>query len=233
MGADVPGRECVVNELLFLSQILFAFAATAFFLRKGKEALFVWLGMLSLLANLFVTKQIHLFGMEVTASDAYAVALLLALNLIQEYWGKGEAKKAGMIAIFVQIAFLLFSELHLLFEPSLHDTSQGAYQAVLGAFPRLLGASLITFYIVQRFDRWFFGTLAERLRNSSFSLRNALSISCSQCLDTALFTLLGLYGAVANAFDVFLMSFAVKAFLISTLSLFTLYLKPKAYDVSL
>ena len=220
-----------MNELLFLLQVVLAFSSTYLFFRIGKEGLFVWLGMLALLANLFVSKQITLFGLEVTASDAYAVALILSLNLLQEFYGSQEAKKGGLIAVAAQVAFLLFSELHLAFTPNQHDTSHAAYQLLLGVYPRLLFASCLTLFIVQWFDRGFFAWLKQRLQTSSFSLRNVISVGLSQFLDTALFSVIGLYGLVANITEVFLMSFSIKVLLISTLPLFTSLLKKSSHVV--
>jgi uncharacterized integral membrane protein (TIGR00697 family) len=220
-----------MNELLFLLQVFLAFSCTYLFFRIGKEGLFVWLGMLALLANLFVSKQITLFGLEVTASDAYAVALILSLNLLQEFYGAAEAKKGGMIAVVAQLAFLLFSELHLEFSPNQYDTSHAAYQKLLGIYPRLLFASCFTLLIVQWFDRSVFTWLKNQLPQRSFSARNVISVSLSQCLDTALFSVIGLYGLVANITEVFLMSFGIKVLLISTLPLFTSLLKKSSYGV--
>ncbi len=221
------------NELVFGLQVLSAFFLTAFFLRLGKEALFVWMGLLSLLANLFVSKQITLFGLDVTASDVYAVALILTLNLLQEFFGKEEAKKGGQIAIMAQVAFLLFSELHLALTPNSFDTASSAYDLLLGVYPRLLLASCATLYIVQRFDRAFFSFLLLRWKSASFTVRNAVAVAVSQCLDTALFTVLGLYGLVASIFEVFVMSFLIKAILISLLPFFTIHLKRQSHEFSL
>ncbi|MFV0339664.1 MAG: queuosine precursor transporter [Parachlamydiaceae bacterium] len=220
-----------MNELLFLLQVLLAFSCTYLFFRIGKEGLFVWLGMLALLANLFVSKQITLFGLEVTASDAFAVALILSLNLLQEFYGATVAKKGGMIAVAAQLAFLLFSELHLAFTPNQHDTSHAAYQTLLGIYPRLLFASCFTLFVVQWFDRSVFTWLKNQLPQRSFSARNVISVSMSQCLDTAIFSVIGLYGLVANITEVFLMSFGIKVLLILMLPLFTSLLKKSSYGV--
>jgi uncharacterized integral membrane protein (TIGR00697 family) len=221
------------NESLFLLQTTLSLFATAFFFRWGKESLMVWMGALALLANLFVSKQITLFGLDVTASDAYAVAIILSINLLQEYWGADSAKKGAQIVLVMQIAFMVFSQLHLQFIPNAYDQASPAFQAILGIYPRLLAASCITFYCVQLFDRWFFRKLQIRMGERSFVLRNGISITSSQFLDTALFSLLGLYGIVGNLSEIFFMSFAIKVIFISMLPLFTSLFKKKSYDVSL
>lgn len=221
-----------MNELLFFAQVFLAFLCTYLFFRAGKEGLFVWLGVLALLANLFVSKQITLFGLEVTASDAFAIALILTLNLLQEFSGKEEAKKGGLIAVGAQLAFLLFSEIHLAFSPNQYDTSHSSYQMLLGVYPRLLFASCFTLFLVQLFDRKFFAWLKQMAPSASFSVRNAIAVTVSQFLDTALFSIIGLYGIVGNITEVFAMSFAIKVILISCLPLFTSLLKKSQYEVS-
>ena len=66
----------------------------------------------ALIANLFVLKQIHLFGMEVTASDGYAIGSLLGLNVLQEFYGKKEAKQATCICFFFMTFFRFFTNVN-------------------------------------------------------------------------------------------------------------------------
>ncbi len=199
-----------MNELLFLIQALlvvgFAFGA----LKLGKGALAAWVAVQALIANLFVLKQITLFGFDVTASDAFAIGSLLGLNFLQEYFGQDEARKATLICFFFMLFFALASQLHLLFEPSIHDTTQPAFIAILSQSPRLLIASMSVFFLVQQIDIRFFAYLKKKLPLASFALRSAITLILSQFLDTFLFSFAGLYGIVASVMDIIIISFAVK-----------------------
>lgn len=220
-----------MNELLFIAQVLLVFSLTAVLARFGKDTLAGWMGLLGVFANLFVSKQINLFGLSVTASDVFAVGLFLSLNILQEFWGKKEGSRAIYVTLIFQVFFLALSQIHLRFIPNEFDATQGSFETVLGAYPRILAASLFTLWVTQRWDLWFFTQLKEKLPELSFSSRNMLSLFISQALDTILFTVLALGGVAGNLLDIMLFSFIVKAFLILTTPLITTPLKRYAIQV--
>lgn len=203
-----------MNEFIFLTQIFliigFAFGA----LKLGKETLVSWVAIQALIANLFVLKQITLFGLEVTASDTFVIGSLLGLNFLQEYFSKEEANRATWICFFFMIFFMLVSQLHLLYQPSSHDTTQSAFLAILTASPRLLIASMSVFFIVQQVDIRFFAFLRKVFPQVSFTLRTAMTLILSQFLDTVLFSFAGLYGIVASIVNIILISFMIKLIVI-------------------
>jgi len=201
---------CTMNEMLFFIQIFLILSFTLGALKLGQSALVAWVAIQALIANLFVLKQITLFGFEVTASDAFVIGSLLGLNFLQEFYSKEEANRATWICFFSMFFFALISRLHLYYEPSLHDTSQIAFQTILSPSPRIFMASMSVFFIVQQFDMRFFSWLKNRLPNLSFSFRTAMALLISQFLDTFLFSFVGLYGLVASVFDIIVISYLIK-----------------------
>lgn len=199
-----------MNEFIFLLQILLITAFTFGALKLGKEALIGWVALLALIANLFVLKQINLFGFEVTASDAFAVGSLLGLSFLQEYFGQEEAKKASWICFYFLFFFTLVSQVHLLYQPSLHDASQSAFLTLLSPSPRLFIASMGVFFIVQQMDIRVFSLIKSHFPVKSFAFRACLALVFSQALDTLLFSYAGLYGIAASMFDIIVMSLAIK-----------------------
>lgn len=207
-----------MNELIFFLQtfLLLGFAFGA--LKLGKGALVSWVCVQALIANLFVLKQITLFGLNVTASDAFAIGSLLGLNLLQEFYGREEAQKATWACFFLMVFFAAVSQLHLLYVPSAHDQSDAAFQTLLSPTPRLLLASLSVFFIVQQIDIRFFVFLKERLPGFSFAARSGIALAVSQFLDTFLFSFAGLYGIVASVLEIIVLSFAIKMIVIACCS---------------
>ncbi len=199
-----------MNELIFFSQSICIIAFAIIALRIGSATLTTWVTVQALVANLFVLKQITLFGFEVTASDTFAIGSLVGLNMLQEYYGRDEAKKATWTCFLFLLFFAIVSQQHLLYMPSPGDSAHGAFVTLLTPSLRLFLASMSTFFVVQQFDIAFFAYLQKKLPNQSFAVRTACSLVCSQLLDTVLFSFLGLYGMVAAIFDVILISFAVK-----------------------
>lgn len=199
-----------MNEILFLLQVLVIVGFALGALSLGQGALFTWITINAVIANIFVLKQITLLGFHVTASDAYMIGSLLGLNFLQEHYGREQAQKATWICFFFMFFFAVISQLHLFFEPSQYDTTQGAFHQLLSVSPRLMLASLSVFFLVQQFDIRFFAFLKSTWPGMNFAFRVAFCLIISQFLDTFLFSFAGLYGIVNSVLDVIVLSFAVK-----------------------
>lgn len=200
----------MTNELLFLAQAAFIGTTLLIALRIGKEALIAVIAAQAILTNLFVVKQISLLGFNATAADAYAVGCMLGLNLLQEYYGKAVTKLAILISFFVAVIFAVGAHLHLLYIPFTTDITHDAYTAILSSTPRIVAASLFTYFVVQQFDMRLYGFLKNKLENRFYMFRNYSSVALSQLLDTVLFSFLGLYGIVTHIWEIVLVSYAIK-----------------------
>ncbi len=211
-----------MNESIFLLHLALSVLFLLPIRSLKKEGLIAWVAALPILANLFVLKQITLLGFTVTASDVYAVSCALGLNLLQEYYGKDAAKQAIKISFTLLLFFVAMAYMHIFYVPASADFAHEAYKTILSTTPRLVLASITSFFCVQSFDLFFFGFLKEKATKLSLFTRNILSLSCSQFVDTLLFTILGLWGLVSELFDVFLVSFIVKLTIGLLLSLPTL-----------
>lgn len=203
-----------MNLLHFLAQILLILLLAYGALRLGKQALIAQVSLFAIVANLFVLKQIALLGLHITCSDALAVGSILGLNLLREHFGKEAAKEAIHVCFFSMVCFASMAQLHLRFIPSPFDTTHSAYATLLAPSPRLLIASLTTFWIVQQFDLRAFGWISSLFPHSPFAYRSSLSLTASQLIDTLLFSFLGLYGMVSHISHIILVSSAVKVLII-------------------
>jgi queuosine precursor transporter len=207
-----------INEWLFALHITSIFFFTLGALKLGKEALCTWICLQALFANLFVLKQITLFGFHVTASDVFAVGGILGLNLMQEFYGRKGAQKATTACLYCLLLFAALSKIHLLYTPASIDVTQFSYTTILAPAPRLSVASLVVFFIVQKIDIRLFSKLKSSMASSPFAIRNLISLCTTQLLDTILFTFLGLYGLVFSLFDVIFVSFLTKVTVIAFLT---------------
>lgn len=221
-------QEFIMNELIFLIHLVCIGFTTLVMLRFGLPGLVSFLCVQALLANLFVIKQINLLGLNATASDVYIVGSVLTLNLIQEYYGKPEARKAIWMSFALLVFYTIVSQVHLAYMPSISDFSQAAYDAILSFMPRITIASMVTYVIVQYFDTYFYGILRIITHGRFLTARNMISIFASQLLDTILFSILGLYGIVENIMQIMLISFGIKMIaMLALVPLITLWLTPK------
>jgi len=200
----------MTNELFFLlhSILISLFAVIA--LKIGKEALIALLCTQAILSNLFVSKQIIIWGLCATCSDAFSVGSSLSLNLLQEYFGKITAKKTILISIFILIFYLFMSQMHLLYVPSEFDSSQAFFYNLLSTTPRIITGSIIAYFISQQADTALYSYFNNKFAGKYFITRNYGSLLISQLIDTALFTVLGLYGIAQNLPQIFVVSYGVK-----------------------
>lgn len=203
-----------MNEILFFTETLLVVGFAFWALHLGKGALTSWVVIQALIANLFVLKQISLFGFDVTASDVFVIGSLLGLNFLQEYFSKEDAAKATWICFFLMGFFTLVSQFHLLYDPSVFDTTHAAFESILSLSPRLFIASISVFFIVQQFDIRIFAFLKKSMTKTSFALRAGISLVVSQFLDTLLFSFFGLYGVVASIFDIIIFSYLIKLMIV-------------------
>ncbi len=209
-----------MNELIFLSHIFIVIGSSLMALRLGAKGLITFIALQGVLANLFVVKQMILFSFSVTCSDVFAIGGILSLNLLQEYFGKDQARQAVKISLAALLFFVLMAQIHLSYLPASFDVTQKAFKTIFSPSMRIVFASMATFFLVQLFDVRFFSLLKGKL-----FLRVALSLFCSQLLDTILFSFLGLYGMVESVLDIILVSFFIKCLIILASSPFIAFSK--------
>ncbi|HBR70760.1 TPA: hypothetical protein DIC20_00390 [Candidatus Dependentiae bacterium] len=198
-----------MNELIFLFHIIVIVISCLIALRLGKEALITLIALQIILANLFVSKEITLFSLCVTCTDAFAVGSGLTLNLIQEYYGKTIAKKAIWISFFALVFYLVMSQFQLWYTP-LHITSQEPFSKILSLMPRLIIASIISYLTSQFIDYTLYAFFKKRFHKKFFVLRNYGSLIIAQAIDTIMFSFLGLYGIIHNVWHIILVSYIIK-----------------------
>jgi len=209
-----------VNELILLTQIALVVGTSVLAARVSKEALFVLISLQAVIANLLVLKQVYLFGLHVTCSDAFAIGSILSLNLLQEKFGKEESQRATWLCFGSMLFFALSTQIHLLYAPSPSDNMHAHYAELLSPAPRLFLASITSFFLVQQFDVRFFAFLKDKLPSWRWGARSTISLLVSQFLDTFLFSTLGLWGLVDSLPEIFLFSYLMKILIISAIWIF-------------
>lgn len=199
-----------MNELIFLSQVILISSSTLAALYVSKEALISLICLQCVLANMFVLKEITLFGLTATGSDAFTVGIVLGLNLLQEYYGRSITRKTIWLSFALLIFYILLTQIHLLYIPAISDTMHDHYGALFGHMPRIIGASLLVYLVVQLFDTVIYTRLNQWFSGNYLVLRIAISVAISQLLDTVLFSYLGLYGIIANIGQIIVVSYTIK-----------------------
>lgn len=190
----------MTNELLFIFWTLIAVSGVlAAFSMGGKAALYGVIGVYIVLANIFVAKQITLFGLAATGGNVLYGALFLATDLISEYWGKREARKAVWFGWVAAFAFLISTQVFLLFSPSGDDFVDPAMRTLFDLTPRIVIGSLIAYIVSQSHDVFAFHFWKQRTNGKHLWLRNNASTVVSQLIDSLLFSFVAFYGVFPMA----------------------------------
>lgn len=207
-----------MNELIFFLHIAVLMSFVLITLRLGKEALSAALVIQIILGNLFVTKQMSLFGLEITCSEVYTVGAIFSMNLLQTYFGKKGANQVLVMIFFLLLFVVIMGQFQLYYIPSQYDVMHPPFSAILGSTPRIMITSFFCTLATQKLDIELFGFLRKKL---PFFLSFAFASMITQFLDTLSFSYIALYGIVHSMRDIIFMSYIVKLVVIFSAVPFT------------
>lgn len=199
-----------MNELFFLLHIIILIFFLLLSYRMGKKALACFFAMSNVFANFFVTKQISLFHMDITATDAYTVCGIISLNIIQEYFGKKTANHIIYASTLMLLYFFIVGQIHLAYIPNAFDQTQFAFKEILSSTPRIVLSSIGIAFFTQKIDSIFFSFLKRKCTTLSFFKRASFSFILSQTIDTLLFTYIAIGHLIKNKGNVILFSMIIK-----------------------
>ncbi|MFQ6607972.1 MAG: queuosine precursor transporter [Fidelibacterota bacterium] len=179
------------NEILFLLQTIIGLGFTLIAFIKGRHWLYGYIAVSIVLANIFVTKQITLFGIPATGGNVVYGSIFLATDLLAEHYGKKEARQAVLLGFGAALFYLVMSQFILKFTASSDDWGAAQGMATIFDFaPAIILASLIAYLISQFHDIWAFHLIREKTRGRWLWLRNNGSTWISQLIDSVVFSLL-------------------------------------------
>ena len=160
----------------------------------GKPGLFALIVFNLILCNVQVLKTIELFGLTTTLGNILYASVFFATDLLNEHYGKEEAKKAVMLGFFSLILAMTYMQIALVFIPSPTDFAQPHLEAIFGVLPRIVLASMVAYLISQWHDIWAFQFWKNRTAGKHLWLRNNASTLVSQLLDTVIFCSIAFIG---------------------------------------
>lgn len=192
----------------------------------GKSGLFVWIGMSTVVANIQVVKTVELFGLNATLGNILYGTAFLATDILNEKYGKKEARKAVWMGFSTLILLTMIMQFALLFTPGENDIAQPALETLFGIVPSIAIGSLTAYIISQYFDVWLYARLKKVFTSDrTLWIRNNGSTMVSQLVDTAIFCSIAFYGLypIDVWFEIFLTTYLIK-FVVAALDTPFLYL---------
>lgn len=224
----------VGNEILVVAHLLFVIGLATLSETTRFKCLHDLPFFFLMVSNLFIYKEMNVFGLCVTTCDIYTVGCVLSLNLIQEKYGKEKSRECLYKSILLLLIFLVMAKFQVWYHPSQNSLPQSdAYSFILQHSVRVVGASLIVTLVCDRFDIFWFNYLKKRFPSKGFSFRFTLSTLVSQFFDTLLFSFLALYGIASHLFHCLLVAYLAKITCIFVGGAIFSFLPKKFYGKSL
>ncbi|MGM8216403.1 queuosine precursor transporter [Bacillaceae bacterium W0354] len=197
------------NELLWIGFALINFLLITLIYRIfGKSGLLVWIGMSTVIANIQVLKMVELFGVTATLGNIIYGSIFLATDIINEKFGKQEARKAVWLGFFTLLTMTVLMQIAIRFEPAETDLVNDSLRTIFDLVPQVALGSLLAYIVSQNVDVIIYSKLKQKFSSDKYLwLRNNVSSMTSQLLDTSVFCLIAFWNVLTSDFSIWLQIF--------------------------
>ena len=154
------------NEMLWAGMLIVNFLAILFaYVRFGRIGLYIWIPISTILANIQVVMLVDLFGFGTTLGNILYAGGFLVTDILAENYGREYAKRAVKIGFFSLIVMTVIMQIAVNFTPS--DVEEGiltfnGVKRIFDFMPRIVIASLISYWVSQTHDIWAYEKWRER-----------------------------------------------------------------------
>lgn len=202
------------NEFIFFIQII----AVSFFglgsVLFGSAGCASFITLCALLSNLFIQKQIMLFGLSIVACDALSIGSDIGIHLMYEYFGPNTTKKTIWLCLYISIFFITIAQLFLWYQPNSFDITSSAYTTILAPMPFIITSSCLVALATKALNYAIYHALSLRWGTAHFFKKNIIALLVSQLFDTIAFSCIALSGTVHSVLHVILFSLLIKSIII-------------------
>lgn len=180
--------------------VLFVVVNFAFFLLCyrlfGKSGMYAWVGIATVIANIQVAKTIAMpFDIVMTLGNTMYVTLYMTSDLLNEKYGRTEARKAVWFGFFTLLMTTVIMQMVLVFKPQETDIAQSSLETIFGLMPRLALGSLTAYFISQFLDVRLYSWIRKYYSTSSqLWIRSNGSTMVSSFVDTLIFCTIAFAG---------------------------------------
>lgn len=184
-----------MNEILWIITLILSFVSIILCYKYlGKNGLFLWIVVATLVSNIQTVKIVELFGLETSLGTILYGSTFLATDILNYKYGLKESRKTIIYGFLSMIMMTIFMVICLLYKPSINDFAQESLSIVFSFNIRITIASLIGFGVSQFIDTFLFHKLQKKC-NKLWLSNNASTMIC-QVFDTIIFTLITYAGTM-------------------------------------
>lgn len=221
-----------MNEILWCLTLILSFLLIILCYKYlGKNGLFLWMVVATLISNIQTVKTVELFGLETSLGTVLYGSTFLATDILNYKYGLKESRKTIIYGFLAMIIMTIFMVLCLLYKPSVNDFAQESLLTIFSFNIRITIASLIGFGVSQFIDTFIFHKL-QRKYNKLWLSNNVSTMFC-QIIDTIIFTLITYVGTInSNAIIEIMVSMYIFKFIVALLDTPFMYLASKIKKVN-
>ncbi len=170
-----------MNNLLLLGAIVVTFSLLVLAKKLlGENGLIGFMGIATIMANIFICKSVDLLGMGATLGNVMFASNFLATDILTECYGVKSARKGVCFAIFSAVSFLVCTQLALVFIPNGLDIAQESMETLFSLTPRITLASVALFALSNVLDVTLYEWMRKKSNGKNMWLRNnACTILCN------------------------------------------------------
>lgn len=184
-----------MNTIILFAEVILIFSMLMLSYRLfGKNGATAWVAMATILANVITAKNADIFGMSTAIGTVMFASTFLATDILTEYHGREEAKKAVLVGLFADVLLIVSTQIALLYKPSEFDYADGAMQTLFALNLRISLASMTMYFIANMADVYLFSKLKEKSGGRLLWLRNNVSTILCNCLENFGFIWLAFVG---------------------------------------
>jgi len=202
------------NEIIW---VLFAVVNFSFFLISykllGKTGIFIWIVIATILANIQVLTVVDLFSVQASLGNILYGTIFLGTDVLNEIYGKKEAKKAVFIGFSVMFVTVIIMQIAIQFKPNSEDWAMPYLREIFGFLPIVFIASMLAFLASQFVDIYIFSKIKDKLpENKYLWIRNNGSTLISQFVDTIIFVPIAFISVFSSSiiFNLILSTYFIK-----------------------
>lgn len=203
-----------MNEVLWFLTLILSFSIIILCYKYlGKNGLFLWVVVATLVSNIQTVKTVDLFGLSTALGTVLYGSTFLATDILNYKYGVKESRKTILYGFSAMIIMTLFMILCLLFKPSSNDFAQDSLMTIFSFNIRITIGSLLAFVVSQFIDTTIFHNLQKKY-NKLWISNNASTMIC-QGIDTIIFVLVTYIGvmSVKTIFEIMLSMYIFKVFI--------------------
>ena len=193
-----------MNEFLWILTLVLSFSSIILCYKYlGKNGLFLWIIVATIVSNIQTVKTVELFGLETSLGTILYGSTFLATDILNYKYGLKESRKTIIYGFLSMTIMTLFMVICLLYKPSPNDFAQDSLMTIFSFNVRITIGSLLGFVTSQFIDTAIF-----------HKLQNKYNKLC-QAIDTIIFTVVTYLGTmnINTIFEIIISIYVFKIFI--------------------